>query len=170
MHFPAWTNAGNGLQHTLEALIAEANGQQPGSQVLLTRLADVLFVQVLRAWIAKPDSQVTGWLAALTDPQISQSLAHMHRNTAHTWSVEELARTVAMSRSAFASRFSLLVGEPPLSYLRRWRMTIARGLLRDTNGSLSSIAQQIGYGSEAAFSKAFKEMMGVSPGTYRRRE
>lgn len=168
LRFSRAENTANGLQPTLEALLNEANAQRPGSQTILTRLADVLFVQVLRAWIAASEHRAVGWLAGLRDAQIAQALAHIHRAPAHPWRVGSLARAVAMSRSAFAERFSNLVGEPPLTYLRRWRIALARTRLRETDSSMIEIAQAVGYGSEAAFSKAFKDVVGITPGMYRR--
>jgi AraC-like DNA-binding protein len=158
-----WLNA------TLSLLAVEAGSDRPGSETLVRRLADVLFVQVIRTWIDDGDNPARGWLRALRDPQIGASLQAIHRAPDRDWSVETLAREVAMSRSAFAARFTQLVGEPPVNYLRGWRLHWAAGRLEDSDLPLAAIADQCGYGSEAAFSKAFRRQFGVNPGAYRRK-
>ena len=168
LHFRSGESAHAHLAPILHALMSEARSQQPGNQVILTRLADVLFVQVLRGWLADSANAAAGWLGALCDPHIAHALSEIHRSPAHDWDVETLARSAAMSRSAFAASFRALVGEPPMAYLRRWRMTLARNLLEREDSTLLAIADQLGYGSEAAFNKAFKQEVGIAPGAYRR--
>jgi AraC-like DNA-binding protein len=156
------------LAPTLTFLAAEAGKQLPGARTVVSRLADILFIQVVRAHLTSAPEQVSGWLGALRDPQICSALGCMHEAPAHPWTVETLAQRVAMSRSTFAARFAEIVGEPPLHYLTRWRMQKARSLLREGRVPLSEVAARVGYDSEAAFSKAFKREVGEAPGAYRR--
>jgi AraC-like DNA-binding protein len=159
---------GGWLEMTLKLLSHEARHPRPGTETLITRLIDILFVQVVRAWIESLPEGSGGWLGALRDRQIGTALGCIHREPQRAWSVAALASTVLMSRSAFAARFTALVGEPPLSYLTRWRMHLAADLLRGKGLSLSEVARRIGYESEAAFSRAFKRRLGASPGAFRR--
>ena len=154
------------LEATLKFLSDEAGSGRPGSDTVVQRLTEVLFVQVLRAWL-ESESAPPGWLGALRDPQIGRALTLLHLDPAHGWTVANLAAEVNMSRSAFAARFAALVGEPPLAYLTRWRMRLAAGLLR-ADVPLTEIAERVGYESEAAFSVAFKRERGIPPGRYRR--
>ena len=135
----------------------------------MSRLADVLFIQIVRGHLATLDPEASGWLSALGDAQIGAALGLIHESPESAWTVQSLASSAGMSRSAFASRFTRLVGEPPLHYLTRWRMQKAQSLLRDGRASLSDVAARVGYDSEAAFSKAFKRAVGAAPGAYRRR-
>ena len=135
---------------------------------VIARLADVLFIQIVRGHLASLPVDGSGWLGALADAQIGAALGHIHQSPEQDWTVQSLASKVAMSRSAFASRFMRLVGEPPLSYVTRWRMQKAASMLRDGKQTLAQVAAQVGYDSEAAFSKAFKRAVGSAPGAYRR--
>lgn len=157
-----------GLAHTIQALVDEANAQRPGRETLLTRLADMLLVMVLRGWLAEPGNRTQGWLGALGDPQIAIALSYMHDAPEVAWTVEQLAIQAAMSRSAFAARFTSLVGEPPLRYLTRWRMQLAAQLLSQSRLTVAAVAAQVGYQSETAFSNAFQRVRGMSPGQARR--
>ena len=156
------------LEPTLSFLAAEAASTRPGAQTVVSRLADILFIQIVRGHLAAVSDDESGWLSSLQDPQIGSALGSIHRNPERAWTVQSLAESVAMSRSAFASRFARLVGEPPLHYLTRWRMQKARSLLREGRATLAEVAQSVGYDSEAAFSKAFKRAVGSAPGAYRR--
>jgi AraC-like DNA-binding protein len=156
------------LEPTLRFLAAEAVSTRPGAQTVVSRLADILFIQIVRGHLASVSAGQTGWLSSLQDPQIGSALGSIHRNPERAWTVQSLAESVAMSRSAFASRFARLVGEPPLHYLTRWRMQKACSLLREGRAALAEVAQSVGYDSEAAFSKAFKRAVGRAPGAYRR--
>jgi AraC-like DNA-binding protein len=158
------------LGSTLRFLAAEARHPRPGTETLISRLTDVIFVQALRAWIEGQPEGVGGWLGALRDRQIAAALGEIHRQPERNWSVASLAAAAGMSRSSFAARFTALVGEAPLAYLTRWRMHLASEFLRGRDLSVSEIAGRVGYESEAAFSKAFKREVGVSPGAYRRSE
>jgi AraC-like DNA-binding protein len=156
------------LQMTLRLLTTEMQNSRPGSETLVTRLLDIIFVQALRTWIESLPPEQNGWLSALRDPKIGTALGLMHREPQRTWSVESLASEVAMSRSPFAARFTALVGEPPLAYLTGWRMHLAETLLMRDGLNVSEVAGRIGYESEAAFSKAFKRYFGQSPLAHRR--
>jgi len=155
------------LAQTLEVLDGELDRDVPGSEVLVTRLVDVLVVHVLRRCVLASIGR-GGWLSALRDPKIGRALALVHRSPDGEWTASSLASRVGMSRSAFFARFTELVGEPPAQYLTRWRMHVAADLMADDRLSLGQLAERVGYGSEDAFSKVFKRTMGVSPGQYRR--
>ncbi len=156
------------LEHTLKFIACEAASGRPGAQTVISRLADVLFIQIVRGHLAQLSEDAPGWLGALSEPQIGAALSLVHRDPGHNWTVASLAGKVGMSRSAFASRFTRLVGEPPLQYVTRWRMQKAAALLREGRATLAEIADEVGYESEAAFSKAFKRAVGTAPGAYRR--
>jgi AraC-like DNA-binding protein len=156
------------LEPTLKFIACEAQSGRPGSQTVIARLADVLFIQIVRGHLASLPVDGSGWLGALADAQIGAALGHIHQSPEQDWTVQSLASKVAMSRSAFASRFMRLVGEPPLSYVTKWRMQKAASMLRDGKQTLAQVAAQVGYDSEAAFSKAFKRAVGSAPGAYRR--
>jgi len=155
------------LSSTVQLLIAESAARSPGGTVVVSRLVDVLFVQALRTFILGSTCTESG-LRALGDPQIGKALQQVHDRPNEAWTVEGLARAVGLSRSAFAARFAALVGEPPLEYVSRWRMTKAAELLRESDLPLGAVAERAGYHSEAAFSRAFKRHEGTAPATYRR--
>jgi AraC-like DNA-binding protein len=156
------------IQSTLRFMAAEASELRPGGETIITRLADILVIEAIRSWIARDPAARSGWLGALQDRQIGRAIALIHRDHARAWTVAELAAEVAMSRSAFAARFTELVGEPAMHYLARWRMHMALTMLREGNAGLGELANRLGYRSEAAFSRAFKRYMGLSPGAVRR--
>jgi len=156
------------LASTVQLLIAESAARSPGGTVVVSRLVDVLFVQALRTFILGTDCRESG-LRALGDPQVGKALQLVHDRPNEAWTVEGLARAVGLSRSAFAARFTDLVGQPPLEYIARWRMTKAAELLRESDLPLGAVAARAGYQSEAAFSRAFKRHEGTAPATYRRR-
>jgi AraC-like DNA-binding protein len=156
------------LQTTLQLLAAEIASPGPGSQVIVSRFADTLFVQAIRAHMTSPCCSKTGWLRALADPAMGVAIQAMHENLREPWTVATLASEAGMSRSAFALRFKELVGEAPLEYLTRWRMYQAGRLLREGKKKLVEVANLVGYDSDAAFNKAFKRVLGVTPGEYRR--
>ena len=156
------------IQSTLRLMAAEARELRPGGETIITRLADILVIQAIRTWLAEDPSAKTGWLGALQDKQIGYSILLIQRDPAREWTVASLAEEVAMSRSAFAARFKELVGESPLQYITRWRMNLALTWLKEENVSLGELANRLGYRSEAAFSRAFKRLIGVSPGSARR--
>ena len=156
------------LDNSLQLIASEMASGQPGAETIVSRLADILLVQAIRAHVTQSGAAAKGWLRALSDPQIGQALSLIHEQPNGAWTVELLAERVGMSRSAFAARFSELVEEPPLTYLTRWRMHHATRLLRSSSASISEVAGKVGYEAEAAFSKAFKRWMGTAPGAYRR--
>lgn len=168
VHFRAGDPRTAALQKTLDLLAGEVFNPSPGSELMLTRLADILLIQALRAHVASSDGAQTNWLRALSDGQIGASLQSMHEKIEHPWTVASLATSAGMSRSAYALRFKELVGEAPLEYLTYWRMHKAGELLRESEKKLADVAQSVGYDSDGAFSKAFKRVLGVSPGEYRR--
>ncbi len=156
------------LQKTLELLASETDASTPGSEVAVRRLADLLLIQALRAHIAGTESEQTGWLQALADSHIGAALDSMHKRIEHPWTVASLASEAGMSRSAFAQRFKELMNESPLEYLTRWRMYRGSDLLRESDRKLADVAQAVGYDSDGAFHKAFKRVLGIAPGEYRR--
>lgn len=156
------------LETTLGFIACEVKSARPGAPIVVSRLADVLFIQILRAYLSQVATNPPGWLRALSEPQIGAALSLVHQNPEHAWTVGSLASRVGMSRSAFAERFARTVGMPPLDYVTRWRMQKAAGLLRDGSATLAEVAGRVGYDSEAAFSKAFKRSLGTTPGAYRR--
>lgn len=162
-------SAGSALNSVLEMMAAEAQTQRPAREVALRRLADLLFIQIIQHWVETRGVEQAGWLGALQDRTIGESLALMHSQPDHPWTVADLARAVKYSRSSFAARFTALVGEPPMEYLTRWRLQLAIRLLREHPAMpISQIARSVGYSSEAAFSRAFKQKLGAPPGGYRR--
>lgn len=156
------------MENTLRMMAAEAKELRPGGEAVITRLADILIIQAIRTWLERDRSARTGWLGALQDRQIGPALTVIHREPARDWTVAELAREVAMSRSAFSARFTELVGEPPMHYVARWRMQVAHTWLTDERAGVAEIAERLGYQSEAAFRRAFKKFTGVPPGAVRR--
>jgi len=156
------------LEANLQFVASEMASGEPGFETIVSRLADILVVQAVRAHLAQSGGGCKGWLRALIDPQIGRALSLIHEKPEDDWTVESLASAVGMSRSAFAARFAQLVEEPPLTYLTRWRMQKASRLLETSHAGVAEIAKRVGYDAEAAFSKAFKRWIGVAPGAYRR--
>lgn len=157
------------LQSSLSFMAAEARELRPGGEAVVTRLADILVIQAIRSWIAEDPAAHAGWLGALRDRQIGRVIAQIHRDPARNWTLATLAAEAAMSRSAFAARFTELVGTPAMQYLARWRMHVAMARLKERRENLGELASQVGYQSEAAFHRAFKRLVGVPPGTVQRR-
>lgn len=163
-----WQSAPGGLVHsTLRLMAIEAERLQPGGETIITRLSDILVIQAIRSWMESNPSPGKGWLSALNDPQVGRALLAVHRDPESPWTVTSMAKQAAMSRSAFAARFNELVGETPIQFVRQWKMHVAQGLLLE-GATVGSLAGRMGYESEAAFSRAFKKTMGVSPGAVRR--
>jgi AraC-like DNA-binding protein len=157
------------LHTTMQALSSEMAEQVPGSEVVATRLAEVLFIQVLRAHIASEPERSKGWLRAVFDPQVGTALRAIHDKVNRPWTVESLAEAAGMSRSAFAARFKEILGQTPLDYVTEWRMQKAMQLLHQRDKKLIDVARSVGYESDAAFSKAFKRVVGANPGEYLKR-
>ena len=147
----------------------EHAARRPGSQDILARLSELLFVEAVRGHIESLPVNATGWLAALRDPSLARALSALHARPAHPWNAEELANEAFLSRSAFAERFTSTVGLPPMSYLTQWRMLLAGQRLRESSETIAQIAATVGYESESTFSRAFTREMGVAPGFWRSR-
>ncbi len=158
------------LRRLVELAVGESSSPRSGSECMLSKLSELLFVEVVRRYVADLPPENTGWFAGLRDPQIGQALQKLHERPARPWSLEMLAKEVGMSRSMLAERFAHFVGVPPIQYLAQWRIQLAASLLRTTKASLAEIADRVGYGSEAALSRAFKRWVGVAPAPYRRGE
>jgi transcriptional regulator GlxA family with amidase domain len=157
------------LHTTLRMLASEMADPAPGSELAVNRLADLLFIHSIRAYIgSQSETCQSGLLPAIFDPQIGAALNSMHEKVEHPWTVKSLAAASSMSRSAFAVRFKDLVGETPLEYLTGWRMQKATALLQKGDKKLFEVAKSVGYDSDAAFSKAFKRVFGVAPREFRR--
>lgn len=152
----------------VQFIAREVQTNRPGSEIVLLRMADVMFIQILRAHLARSADSGSGFLRALRDPNIAAALGAMHRRIDEPWTVASLAAEVGLSRSVFAARFTELVGEPPLGYLTRVRMQKAGELLRE-GAALAKVSRLTGYSSEASFSHAFRQWAGVAPGAWRRR-
>jgi AraC-like DNA-binding protein len=151
----------------IQFITREVEGDRPGSELVLLRMADVIFIQILRAYLARVPAEGGGFLGALRDPSTAAALGAMHHRTEAPWTVASLAEEVGLSRSVFAARFTQLVGEPPLGYLTRVRMQKAATLLRE-GATLAKASHLTGYASEASFSHAFRQWAGVAPGAYRK--
>jgi AraC-like DNA-binding protein len=158
------------LRWAVDVLGVEIENSRPGAAALMPLVLDMLLLYILRAWFEqRPRNEpVTGWAAALADPAISTALDAMHDDPAHPWTVPKLAAVSRLSRAAFSRRFATLTGEPPMTYLTWWRMTVAARLLRDTTAPIDAVAARIGYTSEFAFANAFKRHFGTPPGRFRR--
>jgi len=166
LHLPGLSSGW--LQSFARQVVEESQARRVGADSVLTRLAELMFVEVLRRYIETLPAEQRGWLAGLRDDAIGRALGLLHGDPARAWTLDELAAGVAMSRSAFADRFTTLVGQPPMQYLTHWRMQLAAGRLAAGSAKVAAIAEQVGYESEEAFSRAFKRLMGVSPGAWRR--
>lgn len=152
---------------TFRQAVEEADSLQPGHAVMLGRLTEILFVEVLRRYMQQLPAAQRGWLAGVRDPIVGQTLRLLHAHPERAWTVEELAGAVAVARSTLADRFTLLVGEPPMRYLAAWRIQLAQSLLRQSQASVGEVALRVGYESEAAFNRAFKRHIGQPPATWR---
>jgi transcriptional regulator GlxA family with amidase domain len=158
----------NWLEQSIRYAVAEAASPRPGGEGVLGKLSEVLFVEALRSYIAQLPPEQTGWLAGLRDRVVGKALALMHERPAEPWTLESLAKEAATSRSVLAERFSHFVAQSPMSYLTRWRLALASNLLRSSSMDLSRIAQEVGYGTDTAFSRAFRREFGMPPAAWRR--
>jgi AraC-like DNA-binding protein len=156
------------LLSTLQLMAEEAVDSKIGRETLLSRLADVVVMHAIRSWIENDPAASTGWLQALRDKHIGRAIALIHDDPSRAWTLASLAEEVAMSRSAFATRFAELVGMPVMQYVTRWRMQVAMSLLKSDGARVSDLAARLGYQSEAAFSRAFKRFTGFSPSSVKR--
>jgi AraC-like DNA-binding protein len=152
----------------LRTAAVESSQRRAGGEAVLERMSEMLFVEVLRRYVDSLPPEQTGWLAGMRDRSVGRVLALLHEKPDAPWTLERLAEEAAMSRSTLHERFVHFIGQPPMQYLTQWRMQVAAGLLRDTNAKLVEIALDAGYESEAAFSRAFKRVVGMAPGAWRR--
>jgi AraC-like DNA-binding protein len=157
------------VKMTLDFLRHESDGARPGADAVVTRLADILFIEALRAHASSREAKQSGFAVALRDPRIGRALALLHRRPDADWDLARLAREAGMSRTTFAVRFRELVGDPPLKYVTRCRMDRATALLRTSESGIAQVAQRVGYDSEVGFGRAFKRHTGLTPAAYRRR-
>jgi AraC-like DNA-binding protein len=156
------------LGQFIRLAVMESAQKRTGSESVLAKLSELMFIEVVRQHLESLPPDQAGWLAGLRDPFVGKALSLMHAKAAHDWTIEELATQVGQSRSLFAKRFTDLLGMPPMHYLAQWRMQIASERLGSGNANVATIAAEIGYESEAAFSRAFKKLMGVPPSDWRR--
>jgi AraC-like DNA-binding protein len=160
--------AGEWLESSVRHLVSQAGSARPGQSVLLSKMAEALFIETIRRYMEALPPEQTGWLAGARDTVVGGALALLHRKPRHHWTVDELAAEVGTSRSVLAERFSRFLGEPPLTYLARWRLQLAARMLQTTRQAVLQVASKVGYDSEAAFNRAFKREFGVPPGQFRR--
>jgi AraC-like DNA-binding protein len=167
---PAAVPRGSGtwLGTTLKFTINEARTARPGNAAILGRLTELMFVEILREYMQQLPQGHGGWLAGVNDPHVGKALRLLHANPMRNWTVEELSREAAISRSALAERFTELVGEAPMRYLANWRMQLAKQMLREGTCSVQEVATRVGYESEAAFNRAFKRVTGSPPAAWRK--
>jgi AraC-like DNA-binding protein len=156
------------IESTIKRAAFETHAPSAGSDVVLARLAELLFVEGLREYVRSLPASQQGWLAGLRDPHVGRALALLHADPARAWAVETLAQETGLSRSALADRFVALIGEPPMQYLTGWRMALAAQALSSSNDAVARIAERVGYESEAAFNRAFKREFGTPPAAWRR--
>ncbi len=159
--------SGGLLDRLIELTLAEVSARRPGAECVRLRLSELMFVEVVRCYIETLTPEHTGWLAGLRDPAVGRAVALLHGNPARGWTIGELARETGVSRSVLAARFMRLIGCPPMQYLTRWRVQLAARLLADGPGKVATVAREVGYESEAAFSRGFKRLTGVSPAGWR---
>ncbi len=157
------------LGQFIQLATMETAGKRAGGESVLAKLSELMFIEVVRRHLEALPPEQAGWLGGLRDPFVGRALSLMHGRPALNWTIEELAKQVGQSRSVLAERFAFLVGIPPMQYLAKWRMQIASGLLSSGRANVATVAAEIGYGSEAAFSRAFKKLVGVPPSAWRRR-
>jgi AraC-like DNA-binding protein len=169
MHLPASSpHRSAWLNHIIQAAMDESINKRSGGESVLGRLSELMFIEVVRSYIQTLSAEETGWLAGLADRHVAAALNAMHGKPSQAWTLEELAKMAGLSRSAFAERFTQVLGQPPIQYLTDWRMQLATGLLANTKDSIAQVACQVGYESEAAFSRAFKKLIGSPPAEWRR--
>ncbi|NNH73499.1 AraC family transcriptional regulator [Nocardia uniformis] len=169
IHLPARPGRHPSLRAAVDLLVAEICEPRPGTDAAVPALLETMLLFILRAWFdERAEDRTGGWAGAFTDPAVAAALRAIHGEPAHPWTVPALSAVAGVSRATLARRFTTTVGEPPLSYLTRWRMLTAARLLRETDTPLAAVARKVGYQSEFAFAKAFKREYGLAPGQYRR--
>jgi AraC-like DNA-binding protein len=167
LHLPA-ARAGAWVARVIDQAVIESNDKRPGGDAVLERLSEMMFVDAARRYLDGLPEDATGWLAGLRDRFVGKALALMHERPDHAWSVDDLAREVGLSRSALHERFVEYLGQPPMQYLASWRIQLGARLLRESNRNVATIALEVGYESEAAFSRAFRRMVGSPPAAWRK--
>lgn len=167
LHLPA-RQAGGWIGRVIEQAAAESAERRPGGDAVLERLSEMMFLDTARRYLEGLPEDATGWLAGLRDRYVGRALALMHERPEHPWTVDELGRGVGLSRSALHERFLRYLGQAPMQYLANWRMQLGAGLLRRGQAKVAVVAQEVGYESEAAFTRAFKRLMGKPPAAWRR--
>lgn len=165
MHLRGMSNTG--LGDFVRRVTEESRLGRPGAESVLTKLAELMFIEVLRRFLDELQPGQTGWLAGLRDEVVGRALSLLHERPGHPWTLAELAKESGASRSQLAKRFTELVGQPPMQYLAQWRMQVAASLLAQGNAKVAAIGEEVGYDSEAAFSRAFKKATGLAPGAWR---
>jgi len=156
------------LRELLRVGVRESSAARPGTESMLAKLSELMFVEAMRRYAENLPPEGKGWLAGVRDAHIGRALALLHGEPGRAWTVDELAREVALSRSALAERFAALVGEPPMQYLTRWRLALAAQTLRSSGDAVARVAERSGYESEAAFNRAFKREFGMPPAAWRK--
>lgn len=167
MHLPAASD-GAWISQVMRQAVNASQNQRPGGQAVLERISEMMFVDAVRRHVERLPEESTGWLAGLGDRHVGRALALIHEDPSRAWTIDVLADEIALSRSAFYERFVRLIGQPPMQYLTQWRMQVAANLLRQSRAPVASIALDIGYESEAAFTRAFKRLVGTPPASWRR--
>ena len=162
------TSAGSWIESSFRFAASEIGAGRPGSTTVIAKLSELLFVEAVSRYVESLSAEHRGWLAGLRDPQIGRALALLHARPSEKWTTVTLAQEVGLSRSVFAERFSALIGQPPMQYLALWRMHMAALRLREGRGSVAQIGFEVGYDSEAAFSRAFKRQFGEAPAAWRK--
>jgi AraC-like DNA-binding protein len=155
------------ITSTVRQILFLTDASTPGTELMLGRLMEMLFVEVIRRYAAQLPPSATGWFAALNDPIVSRALQFIHGDPARRWTVDDLSREAGTSRTVLAERFNTVMGQAPIEYVTGWRMQLAAERIRNSNDSLAAIANDVGYESEAAFNRAFKRITGVTPGRWR---
>ena len=161
--------AGRWLENSIRHLLGDAGSERPGREVLLSKMAEALFIETLRRYMRELPPDQTGWLAAARDPIVGAVLSLLHREPAHSWTLTELSTRVGASRSTIAERFARYLSEPPLTYLARWRLQLAARKLQTTQCAIVQVACDVGYESDTAFTRAFKREFGLPPAQYRKK-
>lgn len=167
LHIPAM-HSGGWVASVVEHAARETSERRPGGDALLERLSEMMFVDAARRYLESLPEDATGWLAGLRDRYVGKALALLHEHPMREWTVDDLAKEAAISRSALYERFVQFVGQPPMQYLANWRIQLGSRMLRESNRTVAAIAMEVGYESEAAFSRAFRRVMGAPPAAWRR--
>ncbi|SFH92873.1 AraC family transcriptional regulator [Modicisalibacter xianhensis] len=170
LHVRARQEADDWIAHFIRFALAEATFKRPGGEALLERLSEAMFVELIRRYLEEMPEEHLNWLAGLRDRYVGRALAMLHERPGDPWTIERLSDRVGLSRSALHERFMRFTGYAPMHYLTKWRMQVASGLLRQTAGPVAAIALEVGYESEAAFSRAFRRETGLPPATWRREQ